>query len=144
MRRFIGTLALTGLLALGAVGTAGASTVVPGQQGRDGTVTGRYTAVFAYDAEGGYFLDYGDDRPGNPAGTVGSIDELDQDTLTVCTYRTVYRGDFGDDPFLDEGWTANHINCKGYEKATEHNRSFHGGDHPQPELEILSGVGRVE
>lgn len=52
------------------------STVVPGQQGRDGVVTGRYTQE-----SGG------------------------------CSYLVIYRGDFGPDPFLDNGWIMNNITC---------------------------------
>ena len=67
--------AIAGLALVG--GTAAqASTAVPGHQGRDGTVTGKYTQ----DADG-------------------------------CTYQVQYRGDFGDDPGLDDGWIINNIQC---------------------------------
>ncbi|MGK2904720.1 MAG: hypothetical protein ACSLE7_18035, partial [Mycobacterium sp.] len=55
---------------------ASADTAVPGQQGRDGTVTGHYT-----------------------------LNQFD------CDYIVNYRGDFGDDPYLDDGWIMNNIKC---------------------------------
>ena len=102
-----------------------AGTVVPGhakkcdQDGNgfcdDGVmVNGHYTALYAFDANGDWFLDYGDDRPGSPAGTVSSVDKLEDSTLTVCDYVINYRGDFGNDPFMDSGWVQNHIKCSGY------------------------------
>lgn len=50
---------------------------------------------------------------GRVYGTVGSIDELDQATLTVCDYQVQYRGTFGNDPFVDSGWIENNIHCSG-------------------------------
>jgi hypothetical protein len=90
---------------------------VPGQQGRTGYVTGHYTSVYAYDAED-FYWDLGD---GRVQGTVDSIDALDDDTLTVCEYVVNYRGDFGDDPSLDEGWVHNHITCSGYDDNSTYN-----------------------
>lgn len=29
-----------------------------------------------------------------------------------CHYVVNYRGDFGDDPYLDDGWIFNHISCE--------------------------------
>lgn len=75
-------------------------------------VTGAYDSVYAYDAEGDWYWDLGD---GRVRGTVGSIDELDQDTLTVCDYQVQYRGKFENDPFLDSGWVMNQIKCHGYD-----------------------------
>ena len=46
-------------------------------------------------------------------GTVGSVDDLDQATLTTCDYVINYRADFGNDPFMNTGWIQNHINCYG-------------------------------
>ena len=89
-----------------------AQTTVPGHENRDGVVTGRYNSVYAYDASGDYYWDLGD---GRVQGTVGSIDQLDADTLTTCDYKNHYRGDFGDDPFMDNGWIMNNIRCHGYD-----------------------------
>lgn len=141
MRRLI---TLTALLAvaIGLTGFASAQTTVPGHQDNSGTVNGHYTAVYAYDANGDYYLDYGDDRPGNPAGTVDSIDELDQSTLTVCDYVINYRGDFGDDPYLDNGTVFNHIRCHGYEGNTVYN---HRTEYPGEERQFntVSGEGNT-
>ena len=82
-------------------------------------VTGAYKAVYAYDASGDYYFDLGD---GRVRGTVDSIDELDQDTLTVCDYKVQYRGKFQNDPYLDTGWVKNEINCTGYDDNS--NRTF--------------------
>lgn len=65
---------LAALLALAA--PAAASTTVPGHEGRDGTVTGRYVT------------DVGD-----------------------CEVTVIYRGDFGGDPYLDDGWIQNVGRC---------------------------------
>lgn len=82
-------------------------------------VNGHYTSIFAYQGEYGdgyypeyYYWDLGD---GRVYGTVGSIDELDQETLTVCYYEVNYRADFNNDPFMDHGWIINNINCMGYD-----------------------------
>jgi hypothetical protein len=53
-----------------------ASTTVPGQQGRDGAVTGHYVTE-----QGG------------------------------CTIVVNYRGDFGGDPYLNDGWITNQMTC---------------------------------
>lgn len=37
---------------------------------------------------------------------------------TVCKYEVQYRGDFGNDPYLDSGWIKNNINCSGAEKGS--------------------------
>lgn len=74
-------------------------------------VTGTYKSVYAYDDNGDYYWDLGD---GRVQGTVGSIDELDQTTLTKCDYKNQYRGKYENDPFLDSGWVSNNIVCRGY------------------------------
>ena len=85
------------------------------------TINGHYTSLYAYDCTeydtGGncssdWYWDLGD---GRIYGTVESVDELDQTTLTVCDYVVNYRGNFENDPFLDSGWIQNHINCSGYD-----------------------------
>lgn len=93
------------------------STVVPGHQTDDGSipvgdVNGKYTSVYTYDANDDYYWDLGD---GRVQGTVDSIDDLDQSTLTTCDYVVTYRGDFNGDPFLDSGWIRNNIKCHGYD-----------------------------
>lgn len=81
-------------------------------------VTGAYKAVYAYDDNGDFYFDLGD---GRVQGTVDSIDDLDQSTLTVCDYTVQYRGKFENDPFLDTGWVKNQINCKGYDDDGNYN-----------------------
>lgn len=119
----------TSLLAFGSVARA-ASTLVPGHDSprydQDGNgypdagvyVNGHYTSVYAYDAGGDWYWDLGD---GRVYGTVGSVDDLDQATLTVCDYENNYRADFGNDPFMDKGWIQNHINCHGYDDNGHYN-----------------------
>jgi hypothetical protein len=75
-------------------------------------VNGHYTSVYAYDANGDSYWDLGD---GRIQGSVGSIDALDQSTLTVCDYIVNYRGSFENDPFQDTGWIKNNIHCHGYD-----------------------------
>jgi hypothetical protein len=81
-------------------------------------VTGHYTSLYAYDANGDWYWDLGD---GREQGTVGSVDDLDGATLTVCDYVNNYRADFGNDPFMDHGWIQNHINCSGYDDNGHYN-----------------------
>jgi hypothetical protein len=92
------------------------STIVPGHQPDDGsipegTVNGKYTSLYAWDANGDWYFDLGD---GREQGTVGSVEELDDTTLTVCDYVVVYRGDFEGTPFLANGWIRNNIKCSGH------------------------------
>ena len=144
----VGVLLLFGALA---ATSASAATTVPGQTGKariDGdangypdsgvTVEGHYYSVYAYDANGDYYWDLGD---GRVQGTVASIDELDQATLTTCEYVVNYRGDFGNDSFLDSGVIYNHIKCRGdddnhtynYQIVHESDPRYRGDD---PELAI--------
>ncbi|MDP2649023.1 MAG: hypothetical protein Q8P19_03960 [bacterium] len=81
-------------------------------------VNGHYTSLYAYDANGDYYWDLGD---GRVQGTVPSVDALDQATLTSCDYVINYRADFGNDPFMNEGWIQNHINCSGYDDNGHYN-----------------------
>lgn len=101
------------------------STAVPGHMPRyDGDnngipdagiyVTGHYTSVYAYDANGDWYWDLGD---GRIYGTVASVGDLDKDTLSVCDYEVNYRADFGNDPYMNEGWIINAITCHGYDGA---------------------------
>jgi hypothetical protein len=116
-------------LALLAPAAVGASTIVPGQAGRydadnngipdEGVVvTGKYTSTYAYDQNGDWYWDLGD---GRVQGTVGSVDDLDQDTLDVCDYQVQYRGSFENTPFLDTGWIKNNIVCRGYSGTATYN-----------------------
>lgn len=131
MRRFgrVLFLALAALMLVSpAVGAQ--NTAVPGRSGakvdKDGNgyadagvyVNGHYTSVYAYDDNGDYYSDLGD---GRVQGTVSSIDDLDADTLTVCTYVNNYRADFGNTPFMDQGWIQNHVNCSGYDDNGTYN-----------------------
>lgn len=75
-------------------------------------VNGHYYSVYAYDMNGDYYWDLGD---GRVQGTVGSVEELDQETLTVCDYVINYRADFGNDPYMNTGWIQNIIRCSGYD-----------------------------
>lgn len=81
-------------------------------------VNGHYTSVYAYDASGDWYWDLGD---GRIQGTVSAIDALDPATLTRCDYVINYRADFGNDPFMDEGWIQNHINCAGFDDNGQYN-----------------------
>lgn len=76
------------------------------------TLNGHYTSVYAYDNAGEYYWDLGD---GRVQGTVSSISELDQETLTKCDYVVNYRGNFEDNPYMDSGWIQNLINCSGFD-----------------------------
>lgn len=120
----------TGVVAVAAVVAmavpAAAGTAVPGHQDRYDSddngypdagayVNGHYTALYAYDANADYYWDLGD---GRIQGTVGSVDELDAETLTVCDYVINYRADFGNDAGMDEGSIHNNIKCKGEVRGT--------------------------
>lgn len=126
------TLALA-LFAFGAM-TAFASTTVPGHSKKidDGTidadhndypdagiyVNGHYTSLYAYDSNDDYYWDLGDGRVYK---TVDSVDDLDQATLTVCDYVINYRADFGNDPYMNEGWIQNLIQCRGFDDNNHYN-----------------------
>jgi len=111
-------------------GVSAAQTVVPGHRGdkfdadNNGypdvgvVVSGHYTSLYAYDAFGDWYWDLGD---GRVLGTVGSVDDLDQNMLTVCQYVINFRGRFDNDPFLDSGWIQNHINCSGFDDNGHYN-----------------------
>lgn len=129
MRRAL-IIAVVALVALAFAAPAFAGTTVKGHSkakyDQDGNgipdagvyVNGHYTSVYAYDAFGDYYWDLGD---GRVQGTVGSIDDLDADTLTTCDYVVNYRADFGNDPYMDAGWIQNHINCYGFDDNAHYN-----------------------
>lgn len=81
-------------------------------------VSGHYTSVYAYDLVGGWYWDLGD---GRVQGNAASVDDLDQETLTVCDYVVNYRADFNNDPYMDHGWIQNHINCHGADDNGHYN-----------------------
>ncbi|MEQ6903760.1 hypothetical protein [Nocardioides sp. YIM 152588] len=110
------TLAVTGI-----AGTASAApTTTPGQSkakyDQDGNgvpdagvyVTGSYKSYYGEDANGDYYWDLGDGRVYK---SVETPDDLDQATRVDCDYKNTYRADFGNDPFMDQGWIINNINC---------------------------------
>lgn len=125
--KLISGLALAAICSLPAGSAFAGSTQVPGQQGSRTDVddngypdagvyvTGHYTALYAYDASGDYYWDLGD---GRVYSTVDSVDDLDGATLTTCDYVITYRADFGNDPFMNEGWIRNNIRCSGAESGT--------------------------
>lgn len=137
MKKLIFTVVvLSLLLALAPAVLANGGTTVPGHRRWDEdnngypdegvTINGHYTALFAYEGDYGpgdypqenWYWDLGD---GRIMGTVNSVDELDQDRLTVCDYVINHRGNFENDPFLDSGWIQNHINCYGYDDNNHYN-----------------------
>ncbi|WP_233510430.1 hypothetical protein [Haloferax sp. Atlit-4N] len=158
---------LVGLVAFAGVGTA-SSTAKSQFADEDGNgipdegevVTGAYKSVLAYEGEYGsgaypqedWYWDLGD---GRVSGTVDSIDELDQDRLTVCEYKVQYRGTYANDPFLDTGWVRNQINCRGYDDNGNYNYNIvhetdprYTGDRPpafggdwEYQTYVVSGVG---
>ena len=99
MKKVFLSLAVTAACAVVAAPVAAASTVVPGQQGRDGTVNGHYKQS----------IDYG-------GGT--------------CDYVVNYRGDYGGDPYLDNGAIFNHIRCYGPDGNQVYNYRIISSDHP--------------
>lgn len=78
-------------------------------------VNGHYDSLYAYDAYGDFYWDLGD---GRIIATVGSIDQLDEATLTICEYNSKYRADFGNTPYMDHGWIQQTIVCRGYDYPT--------------------------
>ena len=122
------------LVAMAYNGPTDAATMVPGAQKKVASgaydvdnngipdagiyVNGHYTSLYAYDESGAYYWDLGD---GRVQGTVASVDLLDQSTLTVCNYVINYRADFGNDPFMNEGWIQNLIDCKGFDDNGHYN-----------------------
>jgi hypothetical protein len=98
MRKTILALASAALLIVPA--TAAAGTVVPGQD--------------RYDA----------DNNGSPdAGQVvnGRYTDTYVDGSTTCELTVTYRGDFGNDPYLNSGVIANHYVCKGPDGTQTYN-----------------------
>lgn len=90
-------------------------------------VNGHYYSVYAYDDTGAYYWDLGDGRIYG----VETIEELDQETLTTCDYIVNYRADFGNDPYMNDGWIQNHINCSGYDDNGHYNYLIVSDDDPR-------------
>lgn len=104
-------------------------TTVKGHCGKDsGTVVGNYESYYAEDANGDYYWDLGDGRIYK---TVDSVEDLDQATLSECDYKVHYKGDFGDDPFLDMGVIQNMIHCYGYGGNSTYNYQIVSEDDPR-------------
>ena len=107
-----------------------AQTTVPGHRGprwdADGNgfpdvgvkVNGHFSSLYAWDQLGNWYWDLGD---GRVFGTVDSVDDLDEATVTKCNYVNNYRGTFDNDPFMDSGWIQNHILCRGYADNNHYN-----------------------
>ena len=110
MKKLAVTLASAALLALPAAASA-ASTVVPGQQDR-------------YDADNNGFPDAGQVVNGRYSETVSFGD-------TVCKLVVTYRGDFGNDPFLNSGEISNHYQCKGPDGNQTYNYQIVSSDDPR-------------
>ncbi|MDO8144922.1 MULTISPECIES: hypothetical protein [unclassified Isoptericola] len=128
IQRIAAGTAAVALATLGVAGTAHAadhSTTVPGHQGRDGTVVGHYTSLYAEDDAGDWYWDLGD---GRVMGSVDGVGDLDPDTVVTCDYQVIYRGDFGDDPSLDDGWIKNNIRC---DDGTTYNSTYVSSEDPR-------------
>src|SRR5215213_7519090 len=100
MKKLAVTLASAALLALPAAASA-ASTVVPGQQDR-------------YDADDNGFPDAGQEVNGRYTDTY-------VDGATTCKLTVTYRGDFGNDAYLNSGVIQNHYVCKGPDGTQTYN-----------------------
>lgn len=134
-RRLLTALATAALVA----GTAGSAVAVPDKDNGgtradlDGNgypdagvvVTGHFESVYAEDANGDYYWDMGQ---GRFQGTVTSIDELDDATLTTCDYIVVYRGTFENNPYQDSGWIRNNVHCTGAEPGNFNYNIVHSSD----------------
>ena len=120
IRTIIAAAAVAALSTVGFAGTAAASDLsnersidvnVPGHQGRDGdemVVSQWITGVYYEDADGNYFWVIGDGRVyGSPG--VTTLDDLDPETTVTYDYVVVSKGQFGDDPGLDNGVIFNRI-----------------------------------
>lgn len=129
MKRVLLVLIATAVIAILPATLGSAGTIVPGFADRydkdnngypdEGvTVVGKYTSVYAYDDTGNWYWDLGD---GRVQGTVGSVDDLDNETLTVCDYQVQYRANFENNPYMDSGWITNNINCSGYDDNGNYN-----------------------
>lgn len=81
-------------------------------------VSGHYTSLYAYDADGDWYWDLGD---GRILGTVASPNDLNAATRTTCDYVVNYRADFNNDALMDHGWIQNHINCSGFDDNGHYN-----------------------
>lgn len=127
MKKFVALAALAAVLSLGLFAFTGTEASAAGnptegaciltsRQDQDGNGIGdagvqvicAYTSIYAEDGNGDWYWDLGD---GRIYGTVGSIDELDPETVVACYYQVNTRGDFGNDPYMDSGVIMNEIHC---------------------------------
>lgn len=83
-------------------------------------VTGGFTSMYAEDGSGAFYWDQGQGRVVSSPG-IGSVDDLDQETLTICDYQVHYRGDFLNNAYQDTGWISNNIRCRGYDGNSTYN-----------------------
>jgi hypothetical protein len=107
------TLLLAAGLSVAFTGVAGAATTVPGH-------TGSKT-----DADGNGIPDAGVQVVGN------YTDTYDDGAGTTCSVRVSYRGDFGNDPYLDSGVIENHYVCKGPAGTSTYNYQIVSNDDPR-------------
>jgi hypothetical protein len=89
-----------------------------------------YDSVYAYDASAAYYWDLGDGRVYTSSG-ISSIDDLDQETLSVCDYRIHTKGDFGNDPYMNSGDISNMIRCYGYDGVAAYHYQIVSSDDPR-------------
>jgi hypothetical protein len=74
------------------------------------------------------------DNNGSPdAGVivVGNYDETDVFGATTCNVRVNYKGDFGNDPYLNSGVIENHFVCKGPDGNQTYNYLIVSSDDPR-------------
>ncbi len=88
-----------------------------------------FTAYYAVDANGDWYLDYGDGR--DVVGTVSSPAELDSATLEECFYQIHSRGSFEDTPYQDTGEISNRVRCVGPDGVTTYNWVMVASDDPR-------------
>ncbi|MEK7605788.1 MAG: hypothetical protein AAB478_04700 [Patescibacteria group bacterium] len=89
-----------------------------------------YTSVYAYDSSDAYYWDLGDGRIYTSAG-ITTIDDLDQDTLSVCDYQVHTKGSFNNDPYQDTGVISNMIRCSGFGGNATFNYQIVHSDDPR-------------
>ena len=109
MKRALLVLIAAALLAIPA--SAGASTLVPGQQDR-------------YDTDNNGFPDAGRNVNGRYTDTY-------VDGATICKLTVIYRGDFNNDAYLDSGVIDNHYVCKGPDGTQTYNYQIVSQEDPR-------------
>jgi hypothetical protein len=75
------------------------------------------------------------DNNGSPDAGVQVVgnytDVYDDGAGTLCNLRVTYKGDFGNDPYLDSGVIANHYVCKGPSGNSTYNYEIVSDNQPQ-------------